>query len=52
MKIYMEYFPYKPLKKVVYKERFGIILEFRVLYRTVQYKHLWKGIRWNIGYNK
>lgn len=43
MGIYTEYFPYNPLKKVVYKERFDIILRFEGLNRTVRYKYLIEG---------
>jgi hypothetical protein len=43
MEIYTENIPYNPLKKVVYKERFGIILELGGLNRTVRYKHLIEG---------
>ncbi len=39
----MEYFPYNPLKKVVYKERFGVMLELGGLYRTVLYNHVMEG---------
>jgi hypothetical protein len=40
MGIYAEYFPYNPLKKGVYKESFGIMLELGGLNRTVRYKYL------------
>jgi hypothetical protein len=36
----MEQFYNNPLKKGVYEENFGIILELRGLNRTVRYKHL------------
>jgi hypothetical protein len=39
MRIYTEYFPYNPLQKVAYKERFGIITEVGGLNRTVRYKY-------------
>jgi hypothetical protein len=43
MGIYTEYFPYNPLKKVVYEESFGIILRLGGLNRIVQYKYLIEG---------
>jgi hypothetical protein len=44
MSIYTGYFPYNPLKKVVYEESFGIIPELEGLNRIVRYKCL---IKWD-----
>jgi hypothetical protein len=43
MGIYAEYFPYNPLKKGVYEESFGIMLELGGLNRIVRYKYLMEG---------
>jgi hypothetical protein len=43
MRIYTEYFPYNPLKKVVHEESFGIIPELEGLNRIVRYKCLITG---------
>ncbi len=43
MEIYTANIPYNPLKKVVYKKRFAIILKLGRLNRKVQYKHFIEG---------